>query len=135
MGNLIGIYTAEHEKLGALDLGLSCIAVLSNVIIKKYNPAFNMMFGENIDKQLEPVYENCTKPEEQMMKLMLCDKATFEGDDINDLQTMINEYPEDMNDRPKRIMEVFLELLKEHKWLETKYEDVYSSVAVVSENV
>ena len=83
-----------------------------------------MIFGDNIDKDLEKVYDNCTESEKMMMHIFLNDASAFSEDDIPHFEKAIADYPVDINQGPKKTLEQFLAMLRDYKSLTTKYEGV-----------
>lgn len=129
MGNQSYIYH-DGKHVGTINSGLASIAYLQKYVIEKYNPHFSL-FSQNVNEQLDVVYDKCSKSEEIQLLIFINDESSFEENDIKHFEQAINNYPENINDGPKRILEKFLTLLKEYKTLTTSYKFTDCAIAVI----
>jgi hypothetical protein len=108
---------------------LLCFSIVVD-LAKKYNPSNYMdiyLPSNDINKVLEPVYDNCEKWEEMEMLLFINDNSEFTKDSIPHLDEAILKCD---REGPKKHLVFMRELLDEHDFIKTKYMDTTFSMAI-----
>jgi hypothetical protein len=99
MGNVIRVLDKNGNQIGTSSHGLACSAYITE-IIQKYIPNYNMFEGMfkkdyDINKVLEPVYENATKEDKLILHIFLNDKSIFEEkEDVSTFESAIKRLNE-----------------------------------------
>jgi len=133
MGNIIKITNAAGEHIATGNHGLACFALVSRVADQL---GLGMMpFNPDQFNDWAKVFEKVASPEQWMIfRFFLSDDETFTEEDIPTLERAVAMACSDTfkNANPRMVLRKYLELLREHRSLTLKYQDVYSATMIVT---
>jgi len=138
MGNHIKVYDKEGNVIGQTDYGISSLMYIQTVG-SQYDPnfasrVFSAMSGEgDINAILDETFKDA-EPHDNLVSLIFLNDSVVEltEEQIPHLERAIAEYPADFNNRSKRILESYLELVKLHKSITLRFGgDVTADYTVV----
>ena len=136
MGNINYIFNKEGEHIGIMNVGLRTFFAV-NQIICKYVPDFNFVsavMNNNINEQLEVVYNNCSPSEDIMMLMFINDTSEFDESNLPAFDDAIADFPKDWPPSALQSLEDMRELIKEHKWLRKTYQKSTMQTTVVDKD-
>lgn len=102
-------------------------------IIKKYNPEYNMfLLSQDINEQLKPVYEHGTPEDIVILLVFMNDESDFDETDLPYFEKAITKLKKEnrIHNNIKKHLMSYMEVLKEHKFIKTKYVGSFAAMAI-----
>lgn len=132
----MNIFDSEGKLIGYTDHSLSCYGYCQ-ILGTKYEPDFGLrmvraMTGrDDFGKVLEETFRDAEPHDTLASRIFLDDNIELSEEDILYLERAIEEYPANLKEKPKKLMEQYLSLLKQHKKIRIEFNCVVSGFRVV----
>lgn len=133
MGNVMVILDRDGNKIGGSSHSLACCAVASITGKKYLGRACPMLHAEEVADWIDQAMAAASPPDKMIISIFFCDSVRLTEEDIPALEMAIEEYPESMNDGPKRLLASYLKILGKYGEIVIRYTgDVFTAMTVIS---
>lgn len=135
MGNMISITDRNGNEIGVSSHSLVCAAYVDEVC-KQYNPKFTLWGNPStLNERLEEIYKVCSPEDELILLIFINDESNFDEDNIPAFNKAIEKLKDGnrIHETIKKHLISYLVVLKEHKYIKTKYVGVCSSITIGKE--
>ena len=132
MGNCINVFDREGNLISQGTHGMTC-CIYANEIIKQYNPNFDMFRLNDVNEQMKSAYDNGSPEDIIILLIFMNDESEFEESDLPDFEKAIAKLDPGnrIHQNIKMHLEAYMRLIKEFKYINTKYVGCFSAMTVV----